>query len=85
MFRIHKAPRLNSGQSTVEYILIVTAVIATVVLVSGKLGTKLENTLNTTINGIVDKGNTLVGSHEDTVASTEPKVTILSNSEQPLQ
>lgn len=65
-----KAPRLQqeSGQSTVEYILLVTAVIAIVIVFTvgnnSSVKSKLNNTYETVTNGVSDKAGILADSHE---------------------
>lgn len=62
-----KRIRDNRGQSTVEYIVLATAVIAVIILFAmnpnGGLQSHLGNTLNTAANGIEAKGNALDESH----------------------
>ena len=69
MFRKTKgqAPRQNSGQSTVEYILVVTAVIAVMIffLTSNNAGLrgKLNSTVDTAANNIGNMSDRLDRSH----------------------
>ncbi len=52
------------GQSTVEYILLVTAVIAVIIAVTGPAGlfhTRLQNAIETTTNGMEDMAGRLMG------------------------
>lgn len=74
--RIHKPSRARSGQSTVEYIVLVTAVIATIIffVAPGKDGkstfqNKIVNVLNETSEGVVDRSAVLANSHDDTVVA----------------
>ena len=73
--RKYKTPRATLGQSTVEYIVLVTAVIAVIIffVAPGKDGkstfqNKIVNVLNETSEGVVDKSDILSKSHADTVA-----------------
>ncbi len=70
--------RQGSGQSTVEYILLATAVIAAMVLFTkngGVLQTKLGNTLNTSANSITDMGNRLQNSEGPSGGGVTPPQT----------
>lgn len=76
--RIYKASRARSGQSTVEYIVLATAVIATIIffVAPGKDGkstfqNKMVNILNETTESFVDRSAVLANSHEDTVQVVE--------------
>ncbi len=59
-----KGPRQGgAGQSTVEYILLVAAVIAVIILFTGPGGafrTKLQSTIDKTTNGMGDMANRLM-------------------------
>ncbi len=59
----------KKGQSTVEYVLLVTAVLAVIIfMVTGKnsgLQTQLTSTLNSTINDVGVIGNRLTTSHNE--------------------
>ena len=53
-----------SGQSTVEYILLVTAVIAVIIAVTGPAGlfhTRLQDAIETTTDGMGDMAHRLMG------------------------
>ncbi len=96
--RKYKTHRATSGQSTVEYIVLVTAVIAGVIFFvapgkdggQGVLGNKIVTVMNETAEGFVDQQMVLDGSHKDTVNYTASKVTVdstkgsLFNDTQPL-
>ena len=74
----------KSGQSTVEYVLLVTAVLAVVIalLSSSKSGfqTQLNSTLSTASNDITSMGSVLSNSHAQSNgtsnASTTPPISI---------
>jgi uncharacterized protein (UPF0333 family) len=58
----------KKGQSTVEYILLVTAVLAVLIIFltsqnKGSLQYQLNTTLNTVVVGITDESDALAGSH----------------------
>lgn len=56
--------RKKKGQSTVEYIILVAAVLAAIlVFVGGPFRTAVENTLQTGTNGMVDQAGRLGASH----------------------
>jgi Flp pilus assembly pilin Flp len=75
--RQYKAPRGNShraeqmakstlceaGQSTVEYILVVTAVIAVIIAMTANFKTKLNSSIETAQTGITDMSDKLARSH----------------------
>ncbi len=58
-----KGPRQGgAGQSTVEYILLVTAVIAVIITITtGPFTTKLTDTLNKTTDGMGNMADRLMG------------------------
>jgi len=70
------------GQSTVEYVLLVTAVVAVIIvfLVSGNspFKTQLNATLNSAVQGMSDKGQTLGESHTSPASnsSTAPSYSV---------
>jgi len=82
--RKYKAQRAVSGQSTVEYIVLVTAVIATIIffVAPGKDGkqsqlqNKITSVLNETSEGFVDRSQVLDSSHNDQVAYHEPQINL---------
>ncbi len=72
--RKYKTPRNKSGQSTVEYILIVTAVVATIIIISVSFKTKLTESLNNQADEIATKAADLSTTHDqtfNTIASQE--------------
>jgi|GEM_PF-1659999 len=94
MFRNRKlqGPRANSGQSTVEYIVLVTAVIAVVILFMNNGGTfrqKINNVYDETTNGIVSRADFIAntwasnvqgaGEAPNTGLSFDPTQNILAN------
>ena len=54
----------KKGQSTVEYILVVTAVIAAIIAMTGGFKTKLNSTMNTTQESINQMSTKLAGSRD---------------------
>ena len=76
------SPRDKLGQSTVEYLILVTAVIAVIILFvtnqNSGFQSKLSNTLNTATQGMEDKGLTLSDSHVTNAATTSdlPQVSV---------
>ena len=70
-----KKARKHSGQSTVEYIILVTAVIGVIILFmtgpNSKFGSKMGNTLEVTANQIKDKSEELAESHTGGVITNE--------------
>ena len=58
-----QARRQSSGQSTIEYILLVTAVVAVAILITGGKDSlfqkRLSNTINITTNGMETIANSL--------------------------
>ena len=62
-----KKAREQSGQSTVEYILLVTAVIGVMIVFllrdGGPFKTKLSNTMNTTMSDMEDQAEKISSSH----------------------
>ena len=77
--RKHKTLGGISGQSTVEYIVLVTAVIAVVILfvAPGKDGksmftVKMNSALGNATEGITDKGQVLAGSHDQNAEYKDP-------------
>ncbi len=74
--RKYKTPRTKAGQSTVEYILIVTAVVATIIAMSGAFKAKLNNSIEMSQNGMVNIANTLAQSHDGSLnQAVGPKIT----------
>jgi len=65
--RKYKTPRNNAGQSTVEYILIVTAVVATIIAMTGSFKAKMNNTLDQATNGITDRADMLDQTHSQII------------------
>ena len=66
--RTYKAPRSRGGQSTVEYILVVTAVIAVIIVITKGVFTQSVNSaLAGATNQINAQGNVLNGSHNGTI------------------
>ena len=69
------SPRGSSGQSTVEYILLVTAVIAVMIFFTTNqnngLQGKLNATLETASNGISDMSNRLSASRKESPISSD--------------
>lgn len=67
MFRKYKAARGNSGQSTVEYIVLVTAVIGTIILFmngpNSVFQKKVNTTLDTATEGMTNRASALDNSH----------------------
>ena len=82
--RKYKTHRATSGQSTVEYIVLVTAVIATVIFFvapgkDGKQGhfqNKIVTVMNETSEGFVDRSTVLDSSHNDTVVYAAPQFNV---------
>ena len=74
-----KKAREQSGQSTVEYIILVTAVIGVIILFMIAPGslfkTKMTNTLEQTMNSIQSKSDDLAGSH--TTPAGAPQTTVI--------
>ena len=70
----------KKGQSTVEYVLLMTAVVAVIIaLVTGKnsgLQGTLTNTLNATISTQSDIADRLTNSENGTIAKADPKAGI---------
>ena len=61
-FKKGQTLRRGSGQSTVEYILVVAAVIAVIIAVTtGSFHTKLTNTIDTATSGMEDMAGRLHG------------------------
>ena len=63
-FKKGQTLRRGSGQSTVEYILVVAAVIAVIIAVTtgkGSFQTKLTNTIDTATSGMEDMAGRLHG------------------------
>ena len=65
--RKYRIVKSNTGQSTVEYIILVTAVIAVIIFFvlspASPFRSKLGNTLETGTNGMLDKAISLENSH----------------------
>ena len=65
--RKYRVVKSNTGQSTVEYIILVTAVIAVIIFFvlspASPFRSKLGNTLETGTNGMLNKAQTLEASH----------------------
>ena len=84
--RKDKTHRVSSGQSTVEYIVLVTAVIATIIFFvapgkdgkQGQFQSKIVNVINETSEGFVDRSTMLDSSHNDTVTYNNALVTVTS-------
>jgi Flp pilus assembly pilin Flp len=76
----------KKGQSTVEYVLLVTAVIAVMVAFATSQNGGLQGQLNTTMNTVVNDmgaiGNTLSGSH--TLSDPGNAVSIPANDQLPV-
>ena len=73
--------RGQSGQSTVEYIILVTAVVGVIILfMTGQnslFSQKMSNTLGTTTNQIKDKADVLSESHNtDPMNHEDSKITV---------
>ncbi len=70
-----KKAREQSGQSTIEYIILVTAVIGVIILfMSGNnnlFQAKLNSTLGETVNQIKSKGTDLADSHATPTGQSE--------------
>ena len=67
----------TKGQSTVEYILVVTAIIGVVIIVSkGTFSQKVGNTLEGAVNSMDSLGGTLKDSHSGDIPPTTPMVTL---------
>ena len=70
------SPQGNSGQSTVEYIILVAAVIAVmIVLIAGKnsiFSNRVSNTFNMATKDMVDKSVTLSESHHPNAGAPKP-------------
>ncbi len=76
----------NKGQSTIEYIVLVTAVIAIIILfMTGQnsiFGNKMTNTYCTTVEGIAEKAGTLSETHNSQAgnqAASIVEVDVLKN------
>ncbi|MBI3601830.1 MAG: class III signal peptide-containing protein [Candidatus Omnitrophica bacterium] len=75
------SPRDKLGQSTVEYIILVTAVIAVVILFVANPGTgfqkKVNSTLETATQGMEDKGAFLSTSHNTAPGNSDlPQINV---------
>jgi Flp pilus assembly pilin Flp len=71
---MHIKLKNKRGQSTVEYVLLVTAVIAVIIaFTTGKGTNSLQNQLNTTLNDVAQDINSeqLVNSHASSNAATD--------------
>lgn len=84
--RKYKNARSNTGQSTIEYIVLVTAVIAVIILLvfdpSSVFRQKLNSTLSSQFNTMESKGATLDNSHVTVAGSSGPsqiEVNIFNN------
>jgi Flp pilus assembly pilin Flp len=69
------------GQSTVEYVLLVTAVLAAIIAFVSTKGTGLQAQMNTTLNqatsDIGDMGNRLTSAHgESQLGSASPEINV---------
>ena len=82
------SPQGSSGQSTVEYILLVTAVIAVMIFFTTNKNAGLQGTLNSTLdttsNSITEMANRLTASHAasksgDGALPTAAKLDVLEN------
>jgi hypothetical protein len=80
MFRKYKNPRHKSGQSTVEYIVLVTAVVGCIILfMNGKdsvFQQKVNQTLDQATEGMVNKAGALEGSHTAASFNSASKITV---------
>jgi hypothetical protein len=81
--RKSKAQQANSGQSTVEYIVLVTAVIATVIFFvapgqngQGKLQNKIVTVMNDTAEGFVTQSGVLDSSHNGTITVINSQIPV---------
>ena len=83
--RKHKTPRANSGQSTVEYIVLATAVIAAVIFFvaptkDGKsvFQNHMINAMNDAMGQVDDRSGKLSESHSGSIGYTAPQISVNS-------
>ena len=78
--RKYKTPRSQSGQSTVEYIVLVTAVIGAIILFMNGPNSVFQQKVNTTIDtateGMTTRATALEGTHNAASFNATPKITM---------
>ena len=82
--RQYKVPRANQGQSTVEYILVVTAVIAVIIAMINPFKNKLGNAFEQSQNGINSMADKMSASHNDTIEDKGPQMNVDATEDNPV-